>query len=113
MRKRNLKMIMPILILALLLGGCSGKSDPQSLILGTWYPEGSEKMAFTFYDDGTCEIANEYGTGKWAIVNDNLLKVTNYYGEADTVTIDEISKGKLVLSSNGHSQTFVNEASEK
>ena len=37
------------------LTGC-GKKNKKKLIIGTWYRQGSDDLAFTIYDDGTCMI---------------------------------------------------------
>ena len=106
--KKLIKTSAALLAALLMLTGCS--ASDEELIADTWYIEGKDEMSFDLYSDGTCKIANEYGVGKWEIVNDNQLKLTNYYGETQVVTIDEISEGKLVVSSNGRTQTFVNTA---
>ena len=84
------------LVLALLMTGCSGKIKEKNL-LGSWYRDGREDASFILYDDGTCEIDGEYGTGTWSIVNDNQLKLTNFYGETETATIDSVKNGSLIL----------------
>lgn len=94
----------------MLLSGC-GKSM-KSQLADSWYREGRDEPMFVLYDDGTCKIANEYGTGRWAIVNDNQLRLTNYYGETELATIEEVSGGKLTLSSGDNSITLVNKPSE-
>ena len=40
------------------LTGC-GKKNKKELIIGTWYRQGSDDLAFTIYDDGTCMIDND------------------------------------------------------
>lgn len=95
-----------ILVVAIALGliSCGGKSLKDQLI-GAWYlngeatrdRDGAEGPAFTLYDDGTCVIASEYGTGTWAIVNEDQLKLTNFYGESDVATIESIENGRLTL----------------
>ena len=92
------------LVLVLLLGGCKSKEDK---IVGSWYRDGSQSLAFTLYDDGTCDIPGEYGTGTWAIVNNNQFKLTNYYGESEIANIEEISGEKFILSSDGQEVTFI------
>lgn len=97
------------LLLVLLVGGCKSKKDK---IVGSWYREKSQSLAFTLYDDGTCEIPGEYGTGTWAIVNDNQFKLMNYYGESETATIKEISENKMVLSSGEDEVIFIRNPQE-
>lgn len=90
-----------VFAMLLLLAGCSKGDRISSKMAGAWYPEGSDEASFTLYDDGTCDIAYEYGTGTWSIVNENQLKLTNYYGETQVATVSEVSKDKLVLTSGG------------
>lgn len=94
------------LALALCLGlaACGGGSLEKQLI-GSWYRngqttsnrDGGKGPSFTLYSDGTCEIATEYGTGTWAVVNGNQLKLTNFYGETETATIESLENGRLTL----------------
>lgn len=76
--------------------GCF-KKDYKELLSTSWFAEGNSDPSFILYDDGTCEIAGEYGIGKWEIVNDNELKLTNYYGETETVPIISVEDGCLTL----------------
>lgn len=98
-RRNLLALVSCMLLMALLLAGC-GKSYEEQLA-GSWYREGSASPIFTLYSDGTCEIKGEYGTGTWAVVNDDQLKLTNFYGEAETVTIISISNGCLTIGDGG------------
>ena len=95
---KNLKKTTSLLLVLMLLAltACGGSVENQ--LVGTWSREGNTGTAFVLYSDGSCEIAGEYGTGKWAIVNDNQLKLTNYYGESETATIEKISDKEMTLS---------------
>lgn len=92
-----------VLMLMALLVSC-GKSVKSQLV-GSWYPNGRETgqrdggrgPGFTLYSDGTCEIASEYGIGSWEVVNDNVLKLTNFYGETETAKILSVEDGCLTL----------------
>ena len=64
---------------------------------GIWYLEGWSGPAFTFYDDGSCKIQGEYGTGTWTLVNDDQLKISNFYGETVVLTIESIKDGCLTV----------------
>lgn len=77
--------------------GCSGGYEKK--LTGSWYREGYSSPYFTLYSDGTCEIDGEYGTGKWAVVNEDQLKLTNFYGESETCGIEAIKGGTLSLDS--------------
>lgn len=86
MKKRILSVALLALLLSVALTACGKKLADQ--LPGSWYREGRSKPLFTLYDDGSCEIDGEYGTGRWALVNDNQLKLTNFYGES--VTMGEV-----------------------
>ena len=73
--------------------GC-GK-DTKKLVLGDWYLEGSSRLRFTIYDDGTVNIPGTYGTGKWSIVNDDQLKIADFYGESTVLKIEDIDKDSM------------------
>ena len=101
--KRFSALIM-VMVMAVGLISCGSQSLEDQLV-GPWYldgqpsrdRDGNNTPAFTLYDDGTCEIASEYGTGTWAVVNENQLKLTNFYGESHTATIESIDNGRLTL----------------
>ena len=85
-------------VFILLFAGCGATMEDQ--LIGSWYYNSNEPY-FIFYDDGTCEIEAEYGTGTWGIVNDNQLKVSNYYGETDVYAIVSIDGQKMTLDVEG------------
>lgn len=106
--KKVIKYMMFVLCMTGLLvsfSGCGNKISEDKLV-GAWYLEGKDSPAFTLYNDGTCEMKGEYGTGTWALVNENQLKLTNYYGESDTATVTSIEKGCLTLSNEDGSKTI-------
>jgi len=47
----------------------------------------------------TYEQAHAYGTGRWTIVNGNVLKLTDFYGSSDTYELAEVSNDTIVLKS--------------
>ena len=75
--------------------------------------DGTRGPRFVFYDDGTCEIATEYGTGRWSVVNEVQLKITNFYGESHTATIINVENGELILEADGEQVTYLNEPHNK
>ena len=77
------------------LTGC-GK-NVEKLVVGDWYLEGSDRLRFTIYDDGTVNIPTTYGTGKWSIVNKDQLKVSDFYGETFVLKIDNIDKNSMTV----------------
>lgn len=58
-----------------------------------------QRNFLTIYDDGTYEQAHAYGTGRWTIVNGNVLKLTDFYGSSDTYELAEVSNDTIVLKS--------------
>ena len=77
------------------LTGCC--QNVEKLVVGDWYLEGSERLRFTIYDDGTVNIPTTYGTGKWSIVNKDQLKVSDFYGETFVLKIDDIDKNSMTV----------------
>lgn len=77
------------------LTGC-GK-NVEKLVVGDWYLEGSDRLRFTIYDDGTVNIPTTYGTGKWSIVDKDQLKVSDFYGETFVLKIDDIDKNSMAV----------------
>lgn len=104
------KMWLSIFLICVLALSACGKDDYSQLVVGTWYHEGSSTPAFTLYDDGTCEIAGEYGEGKWSVVNDNQLKLSNYYGETETAVIVSVDNKCLILENEAEQRQFFSSA---
>lgn len=95
-----------MLLIILLLSQCGGGSVEDNLV-GSWYLERNGSYMFTLYDDGTCKIDGEYGAGKWAVVNDNKLKLTNFYGSTEVIEIVDLSKDTLIVGNGEDTQTLV------
>lgn len=74
-----------------------GKKTTEKLIIGDWYRQWSESVSFTLYDDGTVTIPGSYGQGKWSLVNDDVLKISDFYGETMTLKIDDLDDQWLVV----------------
>lgn len=92
--KTTLNKIVIIFLMMISLTSCSGSKS----ISGNWYlPERSEPQ-FSLYDDGTCQISGQYGTGKWSLINGNELHLINYYGEMQNVTVESVDSNKMVIS---------------
>lgn len=118
-----LKKAVVILIVLLLFTftSCGKSASLEDQLVGSWYINGETSMTrdgtrgpiFTFYDDGTCEIATEYGTGRWSVVNEVQLKITNFYGESHTATIINVENGELILEADGEQVTYLNEPHNK
>lgn len=99
MKKTKKLTVFTLILLTMIVTGCSKSYGSQ--LADAWYREGKDSPSFILYSDGTCEIDGEYGTGKWAVVNDNQLKLTNFYGETQTVTIASIEDGCLTVTNGG------------
>lgn len=114
MKKRIHILSLLAVLLLLICAACGKGGNMEKKLVGSWYMngqltglrDGGTGPAFTLYDDGTCEMASEYGTGTWTIVNSNQLKLTNYYGEASVAEISEVTKDKLVLVNGNYTMTF-------
>ena len=90
-----LSLLVCVVLVLSLFCGCGGGYEKK--LTGSWYHEGYSSPYFTLYSDGTCEINGEYGTGKWAVVNENQLKLTNFYGESEICGIEAVKGGTLTL----------------
>lgn len=85
--------LLTIISLSVLLTGCGNSLERK--IVGEWKDIDSEDRTLEFYEDGTCKILSEYGTGTYTIDSNNQLKITDYYGSAETydyVELEEIDE---------------------
>ncbi len=55
--------------------------------------------ALTIYSDGTYEEKGEYGTGRWTLLEGNVLKMTDFYGESHTYELEDVTSEGIVLAS--------------
>ena len=97
------------------LTGC-GK-NVKKLVLGDWYMSGNDYISFSIYDDGTSKIRGDYGLGKWSVQNDELLILSDFYGQTRTYKIKDIDKksmtAQLVFDEHeGATDTFYHTAEE-
>lgn len=81
--------------------GCGQKSKPKAktkeeLLAGDWYSYYTEP-ALSIYDDGTYTMYGDYGTGHWSIVNEDQLKLTDFYGETHVMRLIDVDETKLTL----------------
>lgn len=107
MKKRKTVLLLALaLLLSVVISGCEEKENHlEKMLVGDWYlngemtatRDGGKGPALILYSNGTCEMASEYGTGKWSVVNNNQLQITNYYGESETKFILSIDNGQLRL----------------
>jgi len=69
----------------------------KKLVLGDWYMEGYSRLEYAIYDDGSCQVRSGYGLGKWSIVNDDKLRISDFYGQTLIYKIEKISKKSMTL----------------
>lgn len=94
----KLLMVIALMCVLIVIIACLTIGSTESWLVGTWYDDDSSpSFAFALYSDGTCKIPNEYGTGKWAVVNEDNLKLTNFCGESATFKISKITGNTLIL----------------
>ena len=65
------------------------------LIIGDWYQQWSDSLTFSIYDDGTVNVPSSYGLGKWSLVNDNQLILSDFYGETIILKIENIDADNM------------------
>lgn len=104
-RRSFLKGIGNTLLVSAVVGmtGCGKKSQPKTktkeeLLAGDWYSFFT-KPALSIYDDGTYTMYGDYGTGHWAIVNEDQLKLTDFYGETHIMRLVDVDESELTLGS--------------
>ena len=93
---KSLIVMLGAAIISVVMCGCSSATTEEKLV-GAWKKENSSETFLTIYDDGTYEQAHAYGTGRWTIVNGNVLKLTDFYGSSDTYELAEVSNDTIVL----------------
>ena len=94
-----------------MLSSC-GKSK-EELMSGDWYLQGDDRLSLSLYDDGTCQIRGDYGQGKWSIVDEDTLKLIDFYGETRTYPITAVDDNSLELElPNGETVTYYHTAEE-
>lgn len=98
------KILLMITLIVLIFSFASCGASMEKQLIGSWYDD-SDRFLFTLYDDGSCKIDNIYGTGSWGIVNGNQLKLTDYYGQSDSVEF-EIDKDKLIIKSGENEEVL-------
>lgn len=76
--------------------GKDKQKTKKELLAGDWYGSYT-KPTLSIYDDGTYTMAGEYGTGHWALVNENQLKLTDFYGETLILNLVNVDETKLTL----------------
>ena len=54
-----------------------------------------------FFSDGTYVEQGEYGTGKWTLLDGNVLKLTNFYGESVTHELEDVTSEGIIFKTGG------------
>lgn len=74
------------------------RKSKEELMCGDWYVQGYDTLAFSFYDDGTCQVRarGDYVQGTWSVVDEDTLKL-DYYGEIKTCSIASVDDNSLEL----------------
>lgn len=89
------------------------RKSKEELMSGDWYLQGDDRLSLSLYDDGTCQIRGDYGQGKWSIVDEDTLKLTDFYGETRTYPITAVDDNSLELElPNGETVTYYHTAEE-
>lgn len=98
MKRRDFLRITATMTAMVMMGGLTGcRKSTEELMVGDWYLEGDDRLQFTIYDDGTCQIREDYGQGKWSVVNKDTLKLVDFYGQVTTYPISSIDKDSLTI----------------
>ncbi len=94
--KKTVKLIPFMLVYVIIISvfaGCGG--SPGQNIVGTWVSESGNAQCI-FYEDGKCDVPSElggkYGEESYTIESNNMLKITDYYGSAITLTYVSLDK---------------------
>lgn len=111
--KKLISVALCVLILSTALVGCSNsggtrapaESGLEKDLVGAWYFEDAEDFAFILYEDGSCDIAGEFGKGRWFIQNEDQL-VLSLGGESETATVVSVGDGKLVITNGSNNRTL-------
>ena len=64
-------------------------------MLGDWYGMTGEEPAFTVYENGTVQFADDQELGTWSLVNEKRLILTNASGATATMEIVNIDEDNM------------------
>ncbi len=78
--------VLAAFILLFTLASC-GKSIEKSII-GKWYND--DKRCLEIQKDGSYVLENQYGKGKWQVLDDKTIEFVDFYGERDTADFIKI-----------------------
>lgn len=118
LERRKFLQIMGAAVVVCAAGGLTGcGKNVKKLVLGDWYMSGNDYISFSIYDDGTSKIRGDYGLGKWSVQNDELLILSDFYGQTRTYKIKDIDKKSMTTQlvfdeHEGATDTFYHTAEE-
>ena len=109
-KKKSLVPIVGVVLIAVIVIAVGmNEGNYKKKLTSYWYQEGASSASFALFSDGTCQIDNRYGMGKWEVVNGNQLRMSTFFGETWTVVIESIKGGCLTLKDGtGHTVQFWN-----
>lgn len=99
---RYLALLLVAFLLAATLSACG--DNVADKIPGTWT---NGYSTYTFYSDGTYEESGHYGTGTWTVLDGDLLKFTNFYGESTTYPLKDVSASTITFDNGATDWTRV------
>ncbi len=94
MGKKGLILLLAAALLVTSLTACGSSLEKK---LPGEYHNGFHKLSI--YSDGTYEEYGEYGTGKWTLLEGNVLKMTDFYGRSHTYELEDVTSEGIVLAS--------------
>lgn len=88
--------------------GCGKKKKTkEELLVGDWYGRYDDEPVITFYKDSTYQMLGDYGLGKWLIVNDDMLRLVDFYGEVLMMKLINVDETKLELGMTDSDDTSI------
>lgn len=91
MKKRILSLLLA-LALIVSMAACGGSL--QNKLPGTYNLGGH---VLQIYSDGTYTETMHYGTGSWTLLEGNILKLTDFYGQSKTYELEDVTEEGIVL----------------
>lgn len=98
-----MKKVLSILLLAVLLmtmmcmTSCSREDRLEKQLVNSWYMEGRDVSKFDLYSDGTCHVGGVYGTGTWAVINGDSVRIMDIYGRSQVMKVLDIDKDSVTF----------------
>lgn len=96
MQNENLKRIASLILAVVFLLCMAACGGIKGSLPGT-YDNGFHTLQI--YSDGTYEESLCYGTGTWTLLDGNVLKLTDFYGESKTFDLTGVDEEGIHLES--------------